>query len=327
MSRLNLSDIAKLAGVSKSTASRVLSNHDHVSEKSRAKVMAIVEELNYKPNQQARMLNNKSSQTIGIIVPDLMNPYFPEIVQHIEQFLSEKGFNIILCNTKASGKSAYYYLDILEEMRVDGTILIAPSIEITEIEKYQRQSIVSIDGIINDKCPYVASDFYKGGFLAAQKLIENGCKSILHISGKQNYYPNICRSKGFTEGIAKFSTIQTVEVLSDLSSSKTYNAVYDYLSSENKIDGIFADNDSIAFSVLRVFGELNIDTPNQIRLIGYDDNFMIPMVYPLLSTIHQPIEKVAEIAVTTLTSMINNQQISLQNIVDVEYIKRNTTFV
>lgn len=326
MDNLNLSDIAKLAGVSKSTASRVLSNHEHVSEKSRAKVMAVVEKVNYKPNQYARILNNKSSQIIGIVVPDLMNPYFPEIIQHIERFASEKGFRIILCNTKASGKSEYYYLDMLEEMHVDGTILIAPSNEITEINKYQRQAIISIDGIINKKCPYVSSDFYKGGFIAAQKLIENGCKNILHVSGKDSYYPNICRRKGFIEGINRCANIHAFEVLSDLSLSKTHDVLYDYLNSNN-VDGIFADNDSIAFSILRVLGELNINTPDQIKLIGYDDNFMIPMVYPLLSTIHQPIEKVAEIATTTLINMINKYQISLQNIVDVEYIKRDTTSV
>lgn len=323
---MNLNMIAKLAGVSKSTASRALSNSGSVSKKSYDKVMAVAKKYNYAPNQYARIINNKSSHLIGVIAPDIKNPYFPEIIECITEIASDRGYRILLCNYDTKRKTEIEYLNILKSLRADGTILLCPTAELTNLDAYSSMAIVSIDSIVNERIPYVISDFYKGGFIAGSKLLDNGCKNILHISGSKNYYANVQRAAGFAASMQKKSDAGIhVFTLDDVSNSKSYEKIKLFIEEHRQIDGIFTDNDSIAFTVLRILQELHISVPQKVKLIGYDDNFMIPMVYPLLSTIHQPISDVGKTAVNTLISLINGQQISMHNILDVSYIKRDTT--
>lgn len=290
--------------------------------------MKIVKEYNYKPNQYARILNKKSTNLIGVIAPDITNPYFPQIIQSISGVANEKGYQVILCTTNSAGNSELDYLEMLQDMRVNGTILLCPSDSITDLSAYEDQAIISIDSVINDKIPYVCSDFYKGGYIAAAKLIENDCKNILHVSGRKCYYANVQRRAGFDAAI-KNSASDSIkfDTLEEISHGNAHTAISQYLDEHPDIDGIFADNDSFAFTVLHLLNEKKIKTPKQVKVIGYDDNYMIPMVYPLLSTIHQPITDVGICAANTLISMINQQQIMKKNILDVSYIKRNTTIV
>lgn len=325
---MNIYTIAQLAGVSKSTVSRVLSKNGSVSKKSYDKVMKIIEEYDYKPNQYAQILNRKSTNLIGIITPDIANPYFPEIIKYISDLASSYGYRVILCQCDSDSKSENDYLAMLSDMYVDGAILLCPTSEVKDSSYLHQIPIVTIDSVINKEIPYVCSDFYKGGFLAATKLVDNGCKNLLHISGNLKYYANMQRKQGFEAAIAQHTeSIASNHLLSNMSYNRSYLEIRTFLENNPHIDGIFAGNDSLAFLILRILHELEIPVPQNIKLIGYDDNFMIPMVYPLLSTIHQPIEDVAKTATTTLISLIRNQQVQRENILDVTYIKRNTTSI
>lgn len=325
---MNIIQIAEMAGVSKSTVSRVLSGNGSVSPKSYEKVMRVVNEIDYQPNPYARILNKKSTSLIGIIVPDIINPYFPQIIQDIQAICTKHSYRILLCITDSGSKNEEEYLDMLENMRADGTILLCPTTQVTDISKYDRQAIISVDAVINDKIPFVCSDFYKGGYLAANKLVENGCTNILHISGHNYYYANQQRHLGFETGIKEhLNSIQSYQILSDFSMSHGLDIIHAYFQTHPNIDGIFTDNDSIAFMVLRILHSLKIEVPSKIKIIGYDDNFMIPMIYPPLSTIHQPIAQIGQLAAQTLINMINHQQINYQNILDVTYVKRSTTII
>lgn len=321
---MNISTIAQLANVSKSTVSRVLSKNGSVSKEAYQRVMKVVQETGYRPNQYARILNKKSTNLIGIIAPDITNPYFPQIIQCIGEVATTSGYRVILCT--ADTKSENEYLDMLEDMHVDGTILLCPTTDLSDLTRFERQQFVSVDAVINDTVPFVCSDFYKGGFIAATKLVENGCKKILHISGHDYYYANIQRQHGFNMGVKQYenSNVQAI-LLSGVSNSTAYDIIKRFLLNNPAIDGVFAGNDSIAFIVLRILNELNIHIPESMKVIGYDDNYMIPMVYPLLSTIKQPISDIGKTAVTTLINMIHNQQVTRENILNVDYIKRNTT--
>ncbi len=324
---MNIYKIAQLAGVSKSTVSRVLSNNGSVSQASYDKVMQVVKEYNYKPNQYARILNNMPTKLIGVITPDITNAYFSEIINQITEIASNASYNVILCNIDNASQSEISYLSMLEDMQADGAILLCPRDELS-IQSHKNMPIVSIDAIIDDTTPYICSDFYKGGFIAAQKLIENGCKHILHLTGHTTYYANIQRIKGFNAAIEMYKTPDTVvSSLTNLSNKLSYSKIKYFLTHNNSVDGIFTGNDNFAFTVIRILNELNISIPDDIQLIGYDDNFMVPMVYPLLSTIHQPISEIGSIAATTLLNLINNQQVRRENILDIKYIKRSTTLL
>ncbi|MEG1947148.1 MAG: LacI family DNA-binding transcriptional regulator [Lachnospiraceae bacterium] len=325
---MNISEIAELAGVSKSTVSRVLSKNGSVSVKSKEKVLKAIQDSNYRPNPYARILNKKSTNLLGVIVPDIANPYFPQMIQEIEHEANIRNYKIILCISGTTAESEFEYLDMLENMCVDGTILLCPTAHITDLSAYERQSIISVDAVINENIPSICSDFYKGGYLAASKLLENNCKNILHISGHNYFYANIKRRQGFEAAISTaMDSINKYDLLSDLSMSKGFKIIREYFAAHPNVDGVFADNDSIAFMVLRILNELHIRVPDQIKVIGYDDNFMIPMVYPALSTIHQPISEVGRLAAITVINMINRQKVNHVNILDVAYIKRETTLL
>lgn len=323
---ITINDIAKICGVSKATVSRVLSNHENVSEKTRQKVLQVIKENNYEPNRSAQMLNKKASKLIGIIVPDITNPYFPQLVQEIEQAVAVKGYNIILSNTVGE-KNNKNYIHMLQNLQVDGIIVIVPS-PMTVYDENVRVPVLSLDGILHEDVPYIASNFYKGAYLAGEKLVNNGCKNILHLSGQSHYHANVLRENGFRDGIKAASNSENIIVgkfETNLSESKNYENVKNFFKSNNDIDGIFADNDSIGFTALRILNELKMNIPEDIQIIGYDDNFMIPMVYPLLSTIKQPIKEMGIIAGNTIINMINDVAVNKESILDVIYIKRDTT--
>jgi len=323
---ITINTIAKLSGVSKATVSRVLTKHPNVSEKTREKVLKVIKEQNYQPNRTAQMLNKKASKLIGVIVPDITNPYFPQLVQEIEQAVSQKGYSIILANT-VGAKEKKNYIKMMQSMLVDGVIVIVPS-SMTEYDDSITVPVISLDGILHEDVPHIASDFYKGAFVAGEKLVQNGCRNILHLSGQSHYHANVLRANGFLDGIESAKGSNVIEFgkfETDLSESKNYEDLKTFFKEHKNIDGIFADNDSIGFTALRIFNELNVKIPEEVQLIGYDDNFMIPMVYPLLSTIKQPIKEMGIIAANTMIKMLDNIEVKKENILDVIYIKRNTT--
>ncbi|MCI9270562.1 MAG: hypothetical protein HFH11_05365 [Dorea sp.] len=131
----------------------------------------------------------------------------------IQTVCSKHSYRILLCITESGSKNEVEYLDMLENMRADGTILLCPTTRMKDISKYDRQAIISVDAVINDKIPNVCSDFYKGGYLAANKLVENGCKNILHISAHNYYYANEQRHMGFETGIKEhLNSIQSYQI-------------------------------------------------------------------------------------------------------------------
>lgn len=154
---VKLDDVAKLAGVSKGTASRVLNNRGYISQQTRERIEAAVKELNYYPNENARNLLKRRSGMIGVVVPTITYPYYSEMISFLEKFLKASGYKILLCNTSFSSGASQDYIKLLNNNRVDGAIIF--NYKLTE-QDYASLSfpIVSIDRHIRDEASYVASD-------------------------------------------------------------------------------------------------------------------------------------------------------------------------
>lgn len=159
---VKLDDVAKLAGVSKGTASRVLNNRGYISQQTRERIEAAVKELNYYPNENARNLLKRRSGMIGVVVPTITYPYYSEMISFLEKFLKASGYKILLCNTSFSSGASQDYIKLLNNNRVDGAIIF--NYKLTE-QDYASLSfpIVSIDRHIRDEASYVASDHVQGG--------------------------------------------------------------------------------------------------------------------------------------------------------------------
>lgn len=323
---IKMTDIAKQANVSIATVSRVINNKVDVNEETRKKIWEIIKEMDYTPNQVARTLYKKNSNIIAIIVPDLINPYFPEIVQEIEKVCNKQGYHILLYNTSNNKNNELWHIRTISSMMIDGVILIAPSMY-TKNYNELKIPVIAIDGLANKKIQYVSSDYFHGAQLAVQKLIENKCRNILHIAGPQNLYSAVMRYKGFNEEITKYG-VPYDNLISSIKNDENYNLIKDYLETHKSIDGIFASNDSLAFIVIKVLNKLKINIPKDVKLIGYDNNSMTETITPALSTIAQPISEIGKKAAQIIIDIINDRNPEKENIIfQCTYIKRDTTIL
>jgi LacI family transcriptional regulator, sucrose operon repressor len=301
--KVKLEDVAKLAGVSPTTVSRVLNNRGYISEQTKKKVEDAIEELDYYPNDVARSLFKKRTNFIGLILPNVSNPFFGELALYIENMCSSLGFKVILCNSNGQLEKEKAYATMLIRHQVDGVIVCTYNRGI-DTYKFPKLPIVAIDHYLAPTIPVVGSDNYAGGKLAVQHLIDRGCKSIIHINGPLELEtPAQFRRKAYEDLVENPITYEITKALDHEESIAIMRMIF---TEHPDTDGIFASDDMIAASCLRIAKELGIHVPNQLKVIGYDGTTTVMHLLPQLTTIKQPIEEIAKTSVRKLVDMIDN---------------------
>lgn len=305
--KVKLEDVAKLAGVSPTTVSRVLNNRGYISEQTKKKVEDAIKELDYYPNDVARSLFKKRTNFIGLILPTVSNPFFGELAVYIENICSSLGFKIILCNSNGQLEKEKAYATMLIRHQVDGVIVCSYNRGI-DTYKFPKLPIVAIDHYLAPTIPVVGSDNYAGGKLAVQHLIDRGCKSIIHINGPLELEtPAQFRRKAYEDLVENPITYEITKALDHEDSIAIMRRIF---KEHPETDGIFASDDMIAASCLRIAKELGIQVPNQLKVVGYDGTTTVMHLLPQLTTIKQPIEEIAKTAVKKLMDMIDNSELS-----------------
>ncbi|MFW6298376.1 MAG: substrate-binding domain-containing protein, partial [Bacillota bacterium] len=251
-----------------------------------------------------------------------MNLYFPQIVQAIERKMNEYDYNVMLFNTLNSREIQNHHIRMISTMSLAGLIIVTPNENSKDFLKLDIP-IITIDGAINGKVPYVTSDFYNGAKEAVKKLHNNGCKRLLHISGPLIYPSSNERYEGFVDQCNELSI--DYDIVQTELDGNDQKRVYQFLD-KHEVDGIFAANDSLAFMTIKVMGSLGISIPENIKIIGYDNNFMANSVNPPLSTMAVPIERVGKKAAALLYRLIHKENVDKNVIYDCTYIKRHTTY-
>src|SRR5690606_7716275 len=178
---LKLEDVAKQAGVSVTTVSRVLNNRGYISQKTRDKVNEVIKELNYQPNEMARALFRKKSNMIGLIIPSVAHPFFSELAYYLEHYAHLSGYKLLVCNSNRDEDKEKQYIEMLKKNQVDAIIMGST---VLNVEHYQNLNLplISFDRIISDTIPMVAANNKKGGILAATLFIEKQCKQPAYLS-------------------------------------------------------------------------------------------------------------------------------------------------
>lgn len=302
---IKLNDVAKVAGVSPTTVSRVINNRGYISEKTKHKVKNAMKELNYYPNDIARSLYKKRTYLIGLIVPDISNPFYSELALSIEGICSNMGYRLILCNSLGQPEKEEAYSIMLIRNQVDGIIVCSYN---RGVETYKKSNlpIVAIDHYLSATVPVVGSDNYEGGKLAVQHLIKRGCKSIIHINGPAELEtPTQLRRKAY-EDLVKNPI--TYEVNSPFNEEEIIRTIKKIFYEHPQTDGIFASDDMMAACCLQIAEEMNIHVPEQLKIVGYDGTTTVNRLLPQLTTIKQPIEEIALTAVTKMTELIKNPE-------------------
>jgi sucrose operon repressor len=301
-----LTDVAKLAGVSPTTVSRVINKKGYLSEKTIQKVNDAMRELGYKPNNLARSLQGKSAKLIGLIFPNIRHVFYAELIDKLEHELFKKGYKTIICNSEHDSEKEREYIEMLEANQVDGIISGSHNLG---IEDYNRVTapIISFDRNLSPDIPVVSSDNYGGGVLAAQTLVKTGAKDIIMITGNDNSNsPTGLRHAGFASILPDAPIIN---VSSDFSPVRKEMEIKNILT-QQKPDAIFASDDLTAILIINIAKELGISVPDQLKVIGYDGTYFIENYYPQLTTVKQPLEEIAFLCVELLLQKIEGKKVA-----------------
>lgn len=322
-----IKDVAEKVGVSVTTVSRVLNNRGYLSEDLKRRVHEAMKELNYQPNELARSLFRKKSNIIGLIIPDISHPFFGEIAKHVEYYAYKNQYKVLLCNSQLNKSKEKEYIDMLKASQVDGIIMGSHTLDTEEFTTINLP-LVTLDRQLSESIPYVSSDHYRGGELATRLLIRKGCKKIAHVSGNLKLHLLAkTRHDGFMATVTA-SNIPHVVVETDLNGFKYEEyeqIVADLFREHPDIDGVFASSDIIAAQVLKECRRIGKRVPDDVKVVGFDGIKLGEYIVPELSTIRQPIKKIAQTSVELLIKQINGEDVQRENILPVKLLEKETT--
>ena len=320
-------DVARLAGVTPTTVSRVINNRGYISEKTKKRVHEAMDELGYQPNEIARSLTKQKSNTIGVIVPHISHPYFAKLISNLENEAAKKDYKIILCNSKEKAEKEKQYLDMCKSNRVAGIIICSGNVESNKINT-GGIPVVLLEKNFEEGKLGIQCDNYQGGKLATEHLIECGCKKILHLSGViDEEMPADNREKAFIDVCSN----NEIEYFIKKYDIDTYNQMnyYDYIKAAlneiEGVDGIFASSDLIAAQVIQVCNEIKIRIPEDIKLVGFDDVDISQLTTPRITTVHQPIKEMARLSIELIDAKYNNIEVNEKTILPIKLIIREST--
>ncbi|WGN88666.1 LacI family DNA-binding transcriptional regulator [Ligilactobacillus faecis] len=323
--RPKLEDVAKRANVSKTTVSRVLNNRGYLSQETITRVYQAMKELNYQPNVVARQLYQKKTQLIGLLFPTIANPFFGELSAELEKRLYNEGFKVLIGNSMNDPKKEADYLNQLLSKQVDGLIVGTHNQGIKEYN-YEHLPVVAIDRNMNHDIPVIESDNYAGGVLATTYLIEQGAKKIIHTNGpitldspakrRRLAYEDTMRQHGLTP--------ITVTLDFNIPYHEKKQILTQIFYDHPDLEAIFASNDIDAALIMQIALELGKKIPADLLLVGYDGTKVIQNILPNLTTIVQPIEAIAQTAVTVLKARLNDRPTKSEYVLPVS-LKKGTT--
>jgi LacI family transcriptional regulator len=283
-----IKDVAKQAGVSISTVSRVINSSGYVAKDKKESVLKAMKELNFQPNLIARGLVQGQTSTVGLLIPDITNPFFADIARGVEDTAINLGFNVILCNSDWKLDREQLYLSLLKSKKVDGVIVVGTrSKEQTLLKALEPLPFVFVDRKVTKSKNCVWVDHEKGACKAVLHLLEKGCQNIVHVTGPDKSPSALSRKKGY-ELMMKKHHLKSVLIPSDFRFEGGYKSGELLFEQKNIPDGIFAGNDLLALGIIQAAIERGIKVPDDVLIVGYDNIEMSKIIQPTLSTIGQP---------------------------------------
>lgn len=313
--RATVKDVAKLAGVSTQTVSRVMNKVSYIADETRKKVEAAVEELDYRPSNLARGLAQQRSFTLGIVTFGLKYTGPSRTLGGVAEKADELGYMLLMKNLDTLQESKFNELiDALLSHQVDGIVWDVP--ENDENRDWVENAgdlpvpVVFMSMEARLGCSVVSTDSYLGAQMATQHLLDRGCRNIGHISGGLNWWEARLRLQGWRDTLEK-AGMQISErqwEQGNWSSASGEAAIEKLLIRYPEMDGVFAANDQMALSVLRQAARRGIKVPDQLAVVGFDGLAESAYFYPSLTTISQDPEKLGEQAVKVLVEMIEKQR-------------------
>lgn len=316
---INIKDIARKANVSIATVSRVLNNPEKVSDEKKLLINSIIYEMNYQPNALARGLIKKATKTIGIIIPDINNLFYPAVVRGIEDVVEMSDYNVFLCNTDKDIGKEKKYINTLLEKRVDGIIFMGtrpvnPEKNEHIIRLNKKVPVLMINDIVRGSEIYsVLTDEVEGAYRAVKYLLELGHKKIAYVTGENNYTTYQNKQKGYEIALQEYGIeVYPDYIIRDLPYALGgYNAAIKLLDSKNILPtAIFAASDQLAMGVMKAIHEKGYKIPNDISVVGYANIPISADLFPELTTVDQFPYETGRLSAETLIKVINGEELS-----------------
>ncbi|MCC8180990.1 MAG: LacI family transcriptional regulator [Planctomycetes bacterium] len=326
-----IKDIARLAGVSTTTVSHVMNNTRFVSEERRKRVQQAMARLNYRPNRLARGLRSKKSYAIGVILPDITNPYFAEVARGVEDACFENNYSAIICNSDDNPKIELHYMSMLAEKQMDGIVLV----NVGEYGQKPPESIaraipfVMLAREVHDfKADSIQVDNRLGGRMAAEYLFNLGHRRVACIGGTPQVYPSWDRVDGFIDymrGVG-YPLPARMVLKGNFQAESGYTLTRKMMAGKNKPTAIFAANDLMAYGAVRALTQAGFAVPGEVSVVGFDDISLSALFNPPLTTVRQPRLDMGGAAVKLLLERMEKHDLEPQRLMlPLELVVRQTS--
>ena len=328
---VTIKDIAQKANVAVSTVSRALNNKSDINSKTRERILKLMDENGYSPNSIARSLVTQKQYTLGLIIPDISNPFFAEIAVGIENKAKEFGYSVIFCNTNNNLQNEIAAVKLMKSKMVDG-LIVSLSHECKnelDLTDYNKLPIVQIDRKISGiNCPGVFVDNIQSAYKATKYLIDLGHRNIAHFTGNLKTQTGVDRLEGFKYAIAEAgisdNEIIIIEGKYKIDSGK--ESMRNILNSERIPTAIFAASDLQAAGALYIADKNDVKVPDEISIVGHDDIELSYLLHPNITTMKQPKKELGENAIKLLLNKINKKSQKDENIIlNTELVIREST--
>ncbi|WP_368503529.1 catabolite control protein A [Alkalihalophilus sp. As8PL] len=308
-------DVAREAGVSMATVSRVVNGNPNVKPATRKKVLEAIERLGYRPNAVARGLASKKTTTVGVIIPDISSIFFAELARGIEDIATMYKYNIILCNSDQNKDKEIHLINTLLEKQVDGIVFMGGQITEEHAEQFKRSPVPVVLAATLDtnlEIPSVNIDYKQAVYDAITHLIEQGHEQIGMVSGTLddpvNGYQKFAGYRAAIED-AKLPFNDDLIVIGDYTYDSGIEAMDSLLELDQKPTAIFASTDEMALGVIHGAQDQGYNIPNDFEILGFDNTRLATMVRPTLSTVVQPMYDIGAVSMRLLTKYMNKEEV------------------
>ncbi|SFM07866.1 catabolite control protein A [Salibacterium qingdaonense] len=308
-------DVAREAGVSMATVSRVVNGNPNVKPATRKKVLDAIEGLGYRPNAVARGLASKKTTTVGVIIPDISSIFFAELARGIEDIATMYKYNIILCNSDQNKEKELHLINTMLEKQVDGILFMGGEITEDHAETFKRSSVPVVLAATldeNREMPSVNIDYKQAAFDAVAELIRSGSENVAMVSGpledpvngfqKFSGYKKACEEigNGFDENLV---------AVGDYSYDSGLEAAQQLMELDKAPSAIFAATDEVALGVIHGLQDNGWNVPEDVQVVGFDNTRLAQMVRPTLTTVVQPMYDIGAVSMRLLTKYMNKEDV------------------
>lgn len=327
---MKMKDVAKLANVSTSTVSRVLTKPEVVQKETREKVLKAIEELNYKPNLVARQFRRNETKIILVVVPNITEQFFSKILKGVDNVASKHGYQVLLCDTGNSIEKEREYINLLHQKQADGIILLTARVGRKELLGIAKQFpiVLACEYMDDVDIPTVSINNVSSARKMTEYLIQLNHRKIAHITGYMSGIISRDRLEGYKQALAMNGIDCYPDYIQegDATIQSGYDQMIKLMSLELPPTAVFAHNDEMAIGAISAAKDIGLKVPQDVAIVGFDDLEMAMIIEPKLTTVHQPRYEIGRKAMELLLILIKEEKMKVKKfIMEYELIIRESS--